>query len=279
MNIFKKYKGRMIVSFVAIILVVIIGITSSGRKKLTGGEVVLGNILSPIQNVFSSISNGVSDGLDSAKNVFTFKKENEKLKEENIKLKDQVRKQEIVISRKDFLKKEYDLLANTKYNLVKAEVIGKDPGNWFEKFMINKGEKDGIKKGDIIVQGSEVEKDVVIEGLVGRVIDVGDNWSKVASIVDGSSSVSLTIARTQEGGIGKGNLEGQISGQLFNMKTSVLKGDKVFTSGLGGAFYKDLYIGEVSKVTKKSSNLLLDIEITPVIQFNKLRDVFVIKKD
>lgn len=269
----------MIVGFVAIILIVIIGVTASGRKNLTSGESFLGNILTPLQSVLSTTSNGIADGLGSAKNVFTFKKENEKLKQEITKLKDQVRKQEIVISRKDFLKREYELLENTEYNLVKAQVIGKDPGNWFEKFIINKGKKDGIKKGDIIIQGSEVEKDVVVEGLVGRVTAVGDNWSKVVSIIDGSSSVSLTIARTQEGGIGKGNLAGQVSGQLFDMKSSVLKGDKVFTSGLGGAFHKDLYIGEVSKVIKKSDNLLLDIQITPSVHFNKIRDVFVIKKD
>ena len=269
----------MIVSSVAIILVVVIGTTASGRKGLTGVENILGKFITPVQNVFSSMSNGISDGLYSVKDVFTLKRENTKLKEEVIELRDQVKKQEIVISRKDFLRKEYELIQNTKYNLVKAEVVGKDPGNWFEKFIINKGTNDGIKKGDIIVQGSEVEKNVVVEGLVGRVVAVGDNWSKVMSIVDGSSSVSLTVDRTQEGGIGKGNLAGQISGQLFDMKTSVLKGDKVYTSGLGGAFYKDLYIGEISKVTKKSDNLLLDIQITPAVQFNKIRDVFVIKKD
>lgn len=269
----------MIVILVAIILIVVIGITASGRKDLTTGENILGNLIAPVQSAFSFLSNGISDGFHSAKNVFTFKRENEKLTKEVTELREQVKKQELVISRKDFLRKEYEILKNTQYNLVKAEVIGKDPGNWFEKFIINKGENDGIKKGDIIVQGSEVEKDVIIEGLVGRVVTVGDNWAKVVSIVDGSSSVSLTIARTQEGGIGKGNLQGQISGQLFDMKTSVLKGDKVFTSGLGGAFYKDLYVGEVSKVTKKSDNLLLDIQITPAVEFNKLRDVFVIKKD
>lgn len=269
----------MIVAFVAIILVIIIGITVAGRDEITKAESGLGGIVIPFQNALSKVSNSISDGVHSVKNVFTYQSENEKLEKEVIKLRDQVEKQEQIISRKDFLKKEYEMLENTSYDLTKAEIIGKDPGNWFEKFMINKGEKDGVKKGDIIVQGAEIENDVIVEGLVGRVLDVGNNWSKVISIIDGGSSVSFTVSRTQEGGIGKGNLEGKVTGELFDMETSVVKADKVFTSGLGGAFPRDLYIGEVSKVTKKSDNLLLDIEITPAVDFNKLKEVFILKKD
>lgn len=34
MSFWKKYKNRMIVAFVAIILIVIIGITANGREKI-----------------------------------------------------------------------------------------------------------------------------------------------------------------------------------------------------------------------------------------------------
>lgn len=266
-------------SVFAIILVITIGVTVSGRESITQAESGLGSAMIPLQNVLSKTSNSVSEGIDSVKNIFTYKNENEKLQKEVIKLKDQVQKQEQVISRKDFLRKEYQMIENTKYDLTKAEIIGKDPGNWFEKFIINKGDKDGVKKGDIIVQGAELENDVIVEGLVGKVLDVGNNWSKVISIIDGGSSVSFNISRTQEGGIGKGNLEGKVTGELFDMETSIVKSDKVFTSGLGGVFPRDLYIGEVSKVTKKSDNLLLGIEVTPAVDFNKLKEVFILKKD
>ena len=108
---------------------------------------------------------------------------------------------------------------------------------------------------------------------------MGHNWSKVISIVDGGSSVSFTIGRTQDGGIGKGNLEGKMTGELFDVKSNVVKGDKIFTSGLGGAFTPGLYVGEVTKVVKRSDNLLVDIEITPAVDFGKVRDVFVIKQN
>lgn len=276
---FKRNKGRVIVVGITITLVMIISITETERKKVTLLERTIGNILTPIQEPLTMISNKVSDKTYSLKKASEIKKENEELNKEITRLKDKVRKQEKIISNKEFLRKEYELIENTKYDLISADIIGKDPGNWFEKFTINKGKKDGIKKNDIIVEASEVEKDVIVEALVGRAIDVGDNWSKVTSITDISNSVSFTISRTQESGISKGNLKGKMTGQLFDMKSSVIKGDKVFSSGLGGVFPKDLYIGEVSKVIKKSDNLLLDIEITPAVDFNKLQNVFVLRKN
>lgn len=277
MNIFKKYKERMIVALVAIILIVIISLTAAGRKKITGIESVIGNIITPIQSFFGSISHGASNGFHSVTNIFSLKGENEKLTKELAKLKDEVRKYENVVSREEYLRNEFELLKSTKYNLMKADVIGKDPGNWFDKFIINKGSKDGVKKGDIIIQATKVNDDVVIEGLVGRVLDVGSNWSKIISIIDGGSSVSFSISRNHVGGVGAGNLEGKIIGQLFDMDSNAVKGDSVYTSGLGGIFPRDIYIGKVDKVTKKSESLLLEVQIKPAVNFNKLRDIYIIK--
>lgn len=267
----------MIVALTTIILIVIISITASGRKGMTSLEVMTGNTITPIQKVFSNISTGISNTIDSVINSFTLKSENAKLKEEVSILKDKVRKYENVVSRETYLKNEYELIQSTKYDLVKASIVGKDPGNWFEKFVIDKGSSDGIKKGDIIIQATEINEDVIVEGLVGKVIEVGDRWSKVMSIIDGGSGVSFIVARNQDGGVGKGNLDGKIEGQLFDINSGVVKGDSVYTSGLGGVFPKDIYIGQVDKVTKKSGDLLIEVQIKPSVSFNKLRDIFIIR--
>lgn len=274
----KKYKGLMIVMSVTIILIVMISMTFNEREQITQAESLLGGAITPLQSISTSVGGGVSKGL-SKKNSDTLRAENEQLNKEIIKLRDTVRTQENIINRKDFLEKEYKLLENTSYQLTKAEVVSKDAGNWVEKFVIDKGAKDGVEKGDIVIQGTEVEKDMIVEGLVGRVVGVGKSWANVVSIIDNSSSVSFIDSRTQDGGILRGNLEGNITGQLFDMKSVVNKGDKVFTSGLGGVFPKDIYIGDIDKVTKKDANLLVDIKINPAVNFNKLKDVFILKKD
>ncbi|MGF7056499.1 rod shape-determining protein MreC [Brassicibacter mesophilus] len=276
MTILKKIKGRMVVAVVTIILIVIIGITASGRDNVTAVENFLGKLITPVQKFFYNGGESVATTFKSIGSITQLNEENAELKEEISKLRNQIRNYEDIISKSDYLRNEAILKEKTELNLVDAQIIGKDPGNWFDKFVIDKGSQDGIKKGDAVIQGVEVDGDTIVEGLVGRVIEVGDNWAKVISIIDEGSNASIKIIRTQDGGIIKGDFEGNLSGYLFDAKADVVKGDKLLTSGLGGIFVKDLYIGEISEVTKKSDDLLVNIKVNPAVNFNKLHDVFVI---
>jgi len=204
------------------------------------------------------------------------KKENVALKGEVAQLRSQNRKYENIINQSSYLKNEAVLRENTKYDLVNAQIIGKDPGNWFDRFIIDKGSKDGIKKNDPVIQAIEVEDEIIEEGLVGRVTEVGENWAKVVAIIDEGSNVSFNVIRTQDGGIVSGNVEGNLNGYLFDSKADIVRGDKLITSGLGGIFIKGLYIGEISEVTKKSDDLMKRVNVNTSVIFNKLNDVFII---
>lgn len=263
-------------TIVAIILIIIIGITANDREKITSIENLIGSIITPIQKIFYNSSESVVGTVKSIGSITQLKNENSSLKEENAKLKEQVRNYEDIISKTDYLRNAAILKEKTKYNLVETQIIGKDPENWFDRFVIDKGSKDGIKKGDAVIQGIEVDGNTIEEGLVGRVVEVGDNWAKVIAIIDEGSNLSFNVIRTQDGGIIKGDFEGNISGYLFDTKADVVKGDKLLTSGLGGIFIKGLYIGEISEVTKNSDDLLVNIEVKSAVNFNKLQNVFVI---
>ncbi|SHH67575.1 rod shape-determining protein MreC [Sporanaerobacter acetigenes] len=276
MSMFKKYKDRMIVTIVAIILIIVIGMTSSGRLKITGVEKAIGNIISPVEKVFFNIGRSISNAFSTIANIGKMKNENEELKKEIVKLEEENMRYEDIIAKSDFLKNELELRKNTKFNLIEAQVIGKEPGNWFDRFMIDKGLKDGIKKGDTVIQGVEVEQNIVKEGIVGRVAEVGDNWANVVSIVDETSNISFKTIRTQDGGIISGSVDNDLKGYLFDSKADVVKGDKLFTSGLGGVFVKDLYIGEINDVVKKDEDLMKQISITPAVDFKKIYKVYII---
>ena len=186
-----------------------------------------------------------------------------------------------IIGKTDYLKNESEIVKNTKYNLVMANIVGKEPSNWYNRFDIDKGLKDGITKGATVVQGIEIEHGVVEEGIIGRVADVGDNWAKIISIVDELNSISFKVIRTQDGGVLSGSIEGSIegilNGYLFDNKADVIVGDKLYTSGLGGTFIKDIYIGEVSEVILDEEELSKKVIIEPAIDFKKLYKVCVIK--
>lgn len=91
------------------------------------------------------------------------------------------------------LDQEYD-----EYPKVAAEIISKDPGNWYDIFVINKGSKDGIQKDMNVIAD---------RGLVGIVTEVGNHWATVRSIIDDSSNVSGQAVSTSDTCVVQGDLE------------------------------------------------------------------------
>lgn len=276
MYFFKKYKNRMIVTLVAIILIIIIGITNKSENGITAGGNFLGNILSPINKAFYTVGGKISNYFENATGIFKFEEEKERLETEILRLEDENRDLQDIIGKSDFLRSEMELLKNSQLEIVPAQVISKEPGNWYHRFRIDKGQRDGIKEGDIIIQGVNVEGEIVKEGLVGRVIAVGDKFSDVSTIVDEQNSVSFKIIRTQDGGIITGSIDRDIEGYLFDRKADVIAGDKLYTSGLGQGYREDLYIGEVEEVVQLEEELMKRIVVKPAIDFKKIYKVFAI---
>ncbi|MFA7534267.1 MAG: rod shape-determining protein MreC, partial [Tissierellaceae bacterium] len=237
---------------------------------------VLGNILSPIGKFTNSIGKNTSDFFKNVGEIGSLREENERLKSIISQLEEENRSFQDIIGKIDYLKNEAELKKTTKYNLIEAQITGKEPGNWYHRFTVDKGLKDGVKKGDTVIQGIQIDQNTIIEGIVGRVQDVGDNWSKIVAIVDENSSISFKILRTQDGGILTGNIERKITGYLFDDKADVIKGDKLFTAGLGGAYLKDIYIGEIESVLSDEEDLMKTIQIKAAVDFKKLHKVFII---
>jgi rod shape-determining protein MreC len=276
MYFFRKYKDRMIVIGVAIILILIIGFTNKERLNLTKFEKTFGNLLSPISKASFNIKTSVTNFFINIKQVSTLKDDNTELEKRVLELESENRDLQNVIGMSDYLKNEARLLQVSKHNFIQAQIISKEPGNWYNRFLIDKGSDHGVKKGDTIVTGFEVEQNLVQEGIVGRVVDVGPKWAKVITIIDEINKISFKNIRTQDGGILNGDMDGVISGYLFDSKSDVIVGDKLYTSGLGLSFVKDIYIGEVEEVIDDEEDLMKRIIIKPAINFKRLQRVLII---
>ena len=280
MNRFRNIKSRKkkISFFTTIIILSSIIFFSSNSSIMNIGENAIGTVTSSITRiVYSSIA--------SSKEVFTkifgsksIREENEKLKIENAELKEKNVNMENIIAKEDFLKNEYNLYKKNKESLLSANVIALDSNSLLIRFNINKGSKDGVKVGDIIVQGTVGEdENTYIKAVVGKVIEVGYNWSKVSSLVDSSSNVSFNVVRTQSYGAINGQENNLLSGFMYKSDADIIVGDKLVTSGRGGIFPSDLYIGEVTEVKSSENNLEKKISVKSPVDFTTLFRVFVIR--
>lgn len=161
----------------------------------------------------------------------------------------------------------------SEYEKVAAEVIGKDPGNWFNTFTINRGSDHGI----------QVDMNVISDGgLVGLVTEVGPNWATVRSIIDDSNNVSAMTVSTSDTCIVSGDLrlmdEGKLSFGQMNAANSVTVGEKIVTSDISPKYLKGILIGYVSEVTEDPNHLTSTGYLIPVVDFEHIRDVLVIKQ-
>ena len=158
------------------------------------------------------------------------------------------------------------------YPKVAATIISKDPGNWYDTFMINRGSADGIR----------VDNNVIADkGLVGIVTEVGTHWATVRSIIDDSSNVSAMTVSTQDNCVVEGDLElideGKLSfSQMYDQDNKVTVGERIVTSNISEKYVEGLFIGYVSEVRQDSNNLTKTGTIVTPVDFQHLKDVLVI---
>ena len=160
----------------------------------------------------------------------------------------------------------------SSYPKVAARIISKDPGNWYDTFMINRGSNDGIRVDNNVIAG---------KGLVGIVTEVGSNWATVRAIIDDSSNVSAMTVGTDDTCVVEGELElideGKLRfSQLYDKDNKVTVGERVVTSNISDKYVEGLFIGYVSEVEQNSNNLTKTGTIVTPVDFQHLKNVLVI---
>ena len=256
------------------IFCVLMMVLSSFSDKVGGPFKTVANVtVIPLQQGMNQIGGWMGDMKD---NFSTMKQ----LKSENKKLREQV---DALTTEKNYLQEEryeferlqelYKLDQNyAEYEKTAAHVIGKDAGNWFGTFTIDKGSKDGIEVNMNVLAGS---------GLVGIVTDVGPTWAKVRSIIDDSSNISAMAISTSDTCIVSGDMAlmgtGQIAfSQMENNDNVVAVGDQIVTSYISDKYLQGILIGSVSEVNVDSNNLTRSGYITPAVDFKNIQEVLVI---
>lgn len=161
----------------------------------------------------------------------------------------------------------------SQYEPIFARVIGKDTGNWFCTFTVNRGSADGVSENMTVMSA---------EGVVGRVVETGLNYAKVMSIIDGSSGAAALIERNRDNGVVRGMVDDTTGEYLLQMNyltdvNDVRTGDTVLTSGLDGVFIKGLPIGRVTQISRQSSGLSQYVVLTPFSDFEHIEEVILLK--
>lgn len=234
---------------------------------------LVGYIVVPFQNGVSQIGTWISVRLDELGELRIVLEENQELKD---------RINELTVQNTQLQQDKYEL--NNLRELYKldeqyggyektgARIIARDTGNWFHSFTINKGIDDGL----------DIDMNVIADGgLVGRIVDIGANWSKVNAVINDNSNVSGMVLASSDILMVTGSLELMEDGvigfeQLIDSAGKVKIGDKVVTSSISDKYLPSILIGYITEINQDSNNITKSGKITPAVDFEHLEEVLVI---
>lgn len=127
---------------------------------------------------------------------------------------------------------------------VLAPVVGRGADHWWQQVTLGRGSEAGIKKDYIVTAPG---------GLVGRVISVTKNSSRVLLISDANSRVGVTISRSRYMGVMRGESGKQAVMQFFERVPDVRQGDVVTTSAVSELYPAGIPVGRVESVDLNKS--------------------------
>ena len=264
----------LVITVLLSVLLVVLMIVTPGSGKLTGPENVAGTAVSGTQSFLGSLVNGVGQFFSSIFSPNKTETENQQLKEQIAALQQDVQTADELKSENERLKSLLNYVQNhTEYEYITARVITKDPGYYFDVFVINAGYNDGVSKDDTVITP---------DGLVGRVTETGGSWSKVVSIIDSRSSVSGNVERKRDNGVVNGIAqsdaqEGLCEMEFLPLEAELQPGDQVITNGLGGVFPRGFVIGQVVEVSAETGSTGKVVTIKPAVDFLHLEEVLIVK--
>ena len=265
--------GRYILLALSVLCVIMMVLSYATNIMDGPPQAVAGYTVIPFQKAISYAGNWLFNRSESLKEL-------EALREENEELKNTVN--ELTIKINDLTTDKYELAElrqlmalderYSDYPTVGARVIGKDAGNWYSTFLIDKGSNDGIKVNMNVISGA---------GLVGIVTSVGPNWATVRSIIDDESNISSMVLNTSDTMIVTGDLEMYSQGcikftELRDEENAVSAGDQIVTSQISSKFLPGISIGYIKEIENDSNNLTKSGSITPVVDFEHIDIVLVI---
>lgn len=243
--------------------------------KIDGGQRVIRvwsqTVADFVQSPVTTLSSAVSNYFGSISNLRSAQSENDKLKQLVQELEVELKGKQDLTSENERLISLLDLKEKSKYKVLTARIIGRDPSIWFDSSIISRGSLDGVKLNMPVVTDG---------GILGRVTAVSPLTAQFDLITRDKSGLGAIV-----GEIGASNALGVVSGtskrDLLEMRyvsgsVDVQVGQTVYTTGQDGIYPAGLKVGEIVEVRSGSATVPHQIFIRPSAGIGSMREVGVL---
>jgi len=252
---FPLKKSKVLIGVVAVILILVL--TNVFRAEVKS---FFYSFSAPIQKTLWRAGERSSDFLTGFLNQRYLKEKLNKLELKNQELIVQIEELKDLKKENELLRRALSLGLKKEFKLSLAQIIGKDISQDF--ILIDKGIKDGVLKDMPVITEEKV--------LVGKIYEVYENFSKVQLLSHKNSVFDTNF------GLAKGQGNFNIFLELILKEKTVLKGDIVKSSALGGVFPQGLLVGKIQAVKKNDVRPFQQADVKPAFDISKTEKLFII---
>ncbi len=224
-------------------------------------------VISPVTGAFTHLSDGASSIGRDYLDLVHVRDENAHLRNELARVKsDQARLAELEVENQH-LSELLALKDALGTNAVAANVIGSDANGISRTLVLSSGSDNGLTPGMAVLAN---------QGVVGKIIAVSPNASRVLLVNDHNSALDGFDQRSRARGIVAGQVDDGVMLKYADRSQDLRIGDTIVTSGLDGIFPRGLLVGTIQSVHREGPGLFLGVKITPAVDFRELEQVLIL---
>jgi rod shape-determining protein MreC len=154
-----------------------------------------------------------------------------------------------------------------EWKSISALVVVNDLSGFFQSVIINRGKREGLLENIPVIND---------EGVVGRVLNVGNSFSRVMLITDPASAVDVYVQRNRVRGIVVGRDFQSCALKYVRNDVDIRTGDLLVTSGKDGVFPEGIKVGVIKANYKDPLKMFQQIEVTTLVRLSHLEEVLVL---
>lgn len=257
----RSLTSRLTPAVLILLCVTLIGFHQAGSLPVERLRVTVTDFMAPVLSAVSKPVAAITDSFSGVTTMRDLKADNMRLREENAKLQLWYESALKLQAENQSFRELLNVKADPALVFVSARVIS-DPGGAFVKsFLLPVGVKDGVQAGNAVLSG---------HGLVGRVVEAGDQSARVLLVTDLNSRIPVMVQNTRTRAILAGKNGDLLQLERLPIDSGLTVGQRIVTSGDGGQLPADIPIGTIVEIGPKG------VWVQPLTNIHKVTYVQVI---
>lgn len=203
------------------------------------------DVTAPITTAGRGAIRGVQNIEDNVTAYFRAGSQNQALRAEMARARRDLIEAKTLRRQNAQFRKLLKLVEHDSATVVTARLIGSSLSSARRFGTLAAGARDGVRPGQPVIS---------TDGLVGRVLEVGNAASRILLLTDGESTVPVRLIRSDTAALARGRGDGRlVITSLLPGSRPFRKGDVVTTSGTGGLYPPDVPVAVITEVDGDSA--------------------------